>query len=208
MIRLTASNHLRLTVDPRNGAAVRAFDFLNCEGNWVPVLQPADPSDCTANGSAMFPMVPFANRARGNVLRIGSTAVPLSPNTTDPLAIHGYGWQRVWRTKRHDADSCVLVLDADPAMPLCFEARIGVFVGQSEAEFTLDVTNPGSKPIPAGLGWHPYFPHLDRTALRFSCEAFWLEGPDHLPTDSLRVPTELDFSAFRRVPSRHCTQNI
>ncbi len=201
MIELTAGKNLRLTLDPQNGAGVRTLVCLNGKGDWVPVLQPADPADSTASGSAMFPMVPFANRARGNVLQVGTATIRLSPNSADPLAIHGFGWQRPWDVVSQDAESCCLVLRADPGMPLRFEARIRVLVLGNEVEFSLDVTNPGSEPIPVGLGWHPYFPHLDRTTLRFRSDAFWLEGPDHLPTDPLHVPEELDFSASRAVPS-------
>lgn len=201
MIELTASKTLRLSLDPQNGAAVRTFVCLNGKGDWVPVLQPADPADRTANGSAMFPMVPFANRARENVLQIGKASVHLSPNTADPLAIHGFGWQRAWEVVNLDAESCTLVLGSDPGMALSFEARIGVLLDMDEVEFLLDVTNPGPEPVPVGLGWHPYFPHLDRTTVRFDSDSFWLEGPDHLPTDPLRVPKELDFSASRKVPS-------
>lgn len=201
MIELTASKTLCLKLDPQNGAAVRTFACLNGKEDWVPVLQPADPTDSTANGSAMFPMVPFANRARANLLQIGTTAIQLTPNSADPFAIHGFGWQRAWQVINQDAESCVLVLGADPELPLRFEARISVLLVGNEVEFSLDLTNPGHEPIPAGLGWHPYFPHLNRTTLGFSSDAFWLAGPDHLPTDHLRVPAELDFSTSRTVPS-------
>ena len=201
LMDLTGSESLRLTLDPQNGAAVRSFTCLNRKGDWVPVLQPADPADSTADGSAMFPMVPFANRVRGNVLRVGASTFRLTPNSADPLAIHGFGWRRAWEVVDRDAESCVLVLGADPEAPIQFAARIGVRLTGSEAEFSLDMSNPGPKPIPAGLGWHPYFPHLQRTTLSFGSDLFWLEGPDHLPTDHLRVPPELDFSTSRSVPS-------
>ena len=122
-------------------------------------------------------MVPFANRARENVLQIGTTAIQLTPNSADPFAIHGFGWQRAWQVINQDAESCVLVLGADPELPLRFEARISVLLVGNEVEFSLDLTNPGHEPIPAGLGWHPYFPHLNRTTLGFSSDAFWLAGP-------------------------------
>ena len=137
MIELTAGRTLRLTLGPQKGAAVRTFNFLNGKGDWVPVLQPADPADSTANGSAMFPMVPFANRARGNVLQIGAATFRLSPNSADPFAIHGFGWQCARDVVNHDTESCILVLSADPGMPLMFEARVGVHVDRDEVEFSL-----------------------------------------------------------------------
>ena len=200
MIRLVGDETLRLTLDPRNGASVREFDFLNADGDWVPALQPTDPANPSADGAAMFPMVPFANRARGNFLGIGSARIHLSRNTAGPLAIHGFGWQRAWRVVQQDTCSCTLVVDVDRDMPLRFEARIAVKLDREGAEFALEVTNPNPEPIPAGLGWHPYFPQLPGTTLRFDCTTFWLQGPDDLPTFPLRVPPELDFSAARAVP--------
>lgn len=201
MITLVDGGPLRLTVDPQNGAAVWGFDYLNGSGVWVPVLQPADPDDRDAAGSAMFPMVPFANRARGNVLRSGTASIPLSPNTADPHAIHGFGWQHSWRMVKRDTGICRLELDVDPGMPLRFESSITITLVSGGAEFRLEMTNPNAHPIPAGLGWHPFFPHLAGTMLLFDSETFWLEGPDHLPTDSLCVPPELDFSVLRAVPA-------
>ncbi len=200
MIRLVGNGTLRLTLDPQHGASVRDFDFLNAKGDWVPVLRPTDPANPAVEGAAMFPMVPFANRARGNFLEIGSAKIHLLRNTADPLAIHGFGWQRAWCVVQQDTCSCTLVLDVGRDMPLRFEARITVKLDREGAEFTLEMTNPNPDPIPAGLGWHPYFPQSPRTTLQFDCETFWLQGPDDLPTFPLRVPPELDFAAARAVP--------
>ena len=200
MIELAAGG-LCLRLDPQQGAAVRALDIRLPGQGRVPVLQPADPGDATVRGSALFPMVPFANRARGNVLDLGERRISLTPNTEEPLAIHGFGWQSAWQVTRQEADRCSLYLAAAPGWPLRFESRIEIRLAPGAAEFHLGVTNPGPEAIPAGLGWHPYLPHRPGTDLQFRSERFWLAGPDHLPTDPLRVPPELDFAAPRPVPS-------
>jgi aldose 1-epimerase len=64
----------------------------------------------------------------------------------------------------------------------------------------VSLRNEASQSIPAGLGAHPYFPSLPQTTLQFSARHFYLEGPDHLPTDAIFLPPELDFSEGAPLP--------
>ncbi len=200
MIGLHHGDRLRLTIDPARGAGVRSLEWRGEAGSWVPVLQAPAPDNPEAAGSAMFPMVPFANRARGNALIIGDRRIDLAPNWRDPLAIHGWGWQRGWRVVTQGVDHCTLALDPDPALPVRFAAELTVALAGETADFGLAVTNPGHGPIPAGLGFHPWFPHLPGTGLCYSATHFWLEGPGTLPTEALRMPPELDHTTMRPVP--------
>ena len=81
-----------------------------------------------------------------------------------------------------------------------FEAELLATLAGPTATIGLSLTNRHNRPVPMGLGFHPYFPRRDRTTLRFCANYFWLEGPGHLPTDPLRTPRELDFTAPRLLP--------
>lgn len=35
----------------------------------------------------------------------------------------------------------------------------------------------------SGLGFHPYFPHRERTALTFNAKGYWEADEEQLPTD-------------------------
>lgn len=200
MIRLT-SERLRMSLSPRQGAAVTAFE-ARVGGTWQPVLAAPDGSASApaALTGAMFVMVPFANRARDNTLAAGPVHHALRPNTAEPLALHGTGWERPWRVADAGPTHCGLTLSvgADYAFP--FEAVFTVELDGDTARLALTVANPGESVIPAGLGFHPFFPRRADTLLRFGAATFWLEGPDHLPTDPVSIPAELDFSAGRPLP--------
>ncbi len=61
--------------------------------------------------------------------------------------------------------------------------------------------NDAGHEIPAGLGAHPYFPRLPDTTIQFNASHFYLEGPDHLPTEAISLPPELDFSVAANLPT-------
>ena len=197
------SGQFRARVCPEWGASISELDWQGKNG-WQPVLVP-DPDPVgkpPALASALYLMVPFANRARGNQLFANGRKVTLSPNTTDPLALHGTGWERPWDVLAHDNFSCSLRLDVSRATyPFAFAAELHVALRGEEIRIDLALENTDESVIPVGLGLHPYFPKLVDTELRFSAQRFWLEGPGHLPTDPISLPPELDFSRGRALPA-------
>ena len=52
----------------------------------------------------------------------------------------------------------------------------------------LTLTNEGDGPMPAGLGWHPYFPRTPRTTITAAVRAVWLTDDEMMPT-ALAAPT-------------------
>jgi aldose 1-epimerase len=70
-----------------------------------------------------------------------------------------------------------------------------------QLEVSLSVTNFGSRRMPFGMGLHPYWTRTPDVTVRFNATHFWLEGPEYLPTDRIRVPPELDFTSARALPA-------
>ena len=100
------SEQLEARILPEAGAGFAALTWL-AEGGTQPVLQ----GEAGGAGEAFFAMLPFANRARGNQLSApGTSAYTLEPNTSEPLALHGIGWQRPWSVVEAQADRCRLRL--------------------------------------------------------------------------------------------------
>ncbi|MEM9717298.1 MAG: aldose 1-epimerase, partial [Pseudomonadota bacterium] len=201
MIRLETDT-LRLTIDPLNGASIRSFDWKASDDLWVPVFAEVNSADPTANGAACFPMVPFANRARDNLLINGEQTYPLIRNTADKYALHGVGWQRAWSIQSHDAISVRLELEVADGFPFPFNAEMTLVLDGPILNTELSVTNIGASDIPLGLGLHPYVPRLAGTKLTFDAERFWEAADDLLPIKSVPIPSELDFSAPRAMPDR------
>lgn len=200
MIELVSAD-LRALIDPDHGACMRAFELIRPDGARSPVFAPVDPDGSDAFSSALFPMFPFANRARDNVLRIDGRDIPRKPNAHDPLAIHGFAWQFPWSVDDVTDHGCRLSLGAgcDPDFPVAFVQTFEL--GDGVLTISMSVENTGRIAVPMGFGWHPYFPHERGTELRFDARAFWLAGPDTLPTERLAIPPELSFSQPRPVPS-------
>jgi aldose 1-epimerase len=187
---------LRLDLSPDHGASVRQMEFRGACG-WQPVLMPDTAGPEGALSSGLFWMLPFANRARNNLLH----DIALRPNTAEKLALHGTAWQCGWRVEARDVASVSLSLrpgDADG--PFAFSAGLELRLEGASFIAHIWLRNESAHSIPAGLGAHPYFPRLDDTQLQFESSHFYLEGPDHLPTDAISLPPELDFSSAGLLP--------
>ena len=63
--------------------------------------------------------------------------------------------------------------------------------------------NTGNEPIPAGLGFHPYFPRLPDTGLEFVAERIFPQGQDLLPLDPDPLPPDCNFADLMHLPDKH-----
>lgn len=198
MLELSAGR-LRLTVDPERGGLVRSFDVLIASG-WKPVLVSARGELRDAGQSALFPMAPFANRVRDNRLTVGGREIDLMPNTGDPLCLHGWAWQRPWHVAHVAPDHCRLTLRLrEHGYDL--RLRYDMQLTHSDLTLTLGAVNEGAETVPVGLGFHPYFPRLPDTMLRFVARSYWPEGPGYLPTGHDTLPDTADYAQGRHLPS-------
>jgi aldose 1-epimerase len=57
------------------------------------------------------------------------------------------------------------------------------------------VTNTGTQPMPAGLGFHPYFPAREGERLQAGVTGVWLIDDDCLPTTVVEGPWRSDWAA-------------
>lgn len=144
--------------------------------------------------SAVFPLVPYANRIRGGRFDWDGSDVKLPHNfPPETSSIHGMGWQSAWRMVEQRADFCVLVHDHPCLGPLprqspirqwpwSYRATQTVHLEAGGAAITLEVTNLSDTPMPAGLGLHPYFRRRPETRLTFQSDTIALVGEDQIPT--------------------------
>jgi aldose 1-epimerase len=198
-----ASSALSAHVRPDVGACLEAVEVVLPDGRRQPLLlapsrEAADAGD--ALQSAHFAMLPYVNRVRGNVLGVEGRQIPMPPNTSEPLALHGAGWQARWNVLSGDDSHCRMGMEAPPDYPFRFRASQAIHLAGASLRIELGVTNASEQAIPAGLGFHPYFPRDPDTRLRFRAAWFWLEGPGHLPTSAIRVPPELSFGEGAALP--------
>ena len=136
----------------------------------------------------MFPLAPFSNRLSEDVPSDdGPLRLPRYLETSE-FAIHGFAWQLAWDIAQHDAALIELVLDDHTSpWPSRYRAVQQFSLSEGGLEAKLIVTNTGSSPMPAGIGFHPYLPKGDCEAV-MNIASKWEQDADGLPLRE--VPSE------------------
>jgi len=174
---------LEAGVAPAVGAGITHF-FTRAEGRTFHLLRPAPETFDEVRRSACFPLVPFSNRVRDGYFEFQRQRVQLSPNMPGQKhPMHGSGWRRAWTLTTHDDAHAELVLRHTASeWPWTFEARQRVELDEHGLTLTLSVRNLSDHPMPAGLGFHPYFLCDERTTLNADTRWVWLTDDELMPT--------------------------
>ena len=179
-------------VDAERGGLIRT-----CRWRGRDVLVPAKAGAWPEGADAgCFPLVPFSNRIRGAEFSfLGQTIRLPAPAFADPHALHGLGWRRAWHVQPSPANEIVL-LQANPgeAWPWPYEARQTLSVAADQLNLTLSLKNAGTRTMPAGIGFHPYFPRRPDLLVSVGAKGFWkTEAADPgIPTSWVPIAPETD----------------
>ncbi len=159
-----ASDGYAVAVDPARGGRIVSATFRGLD-----VLRPEAGSGAdSALDSACFPLVPFSNRIRHGVFTHQGRRYQLGKNWTgDAHVIHGEGWLRPWEVVAADGSRALLRLRGTGWWPWAYECLQEITVGKQGIGLSLSLRNADTRPMPAGLGFHPYFPCTRQTTLRF-----------------------------------------
>lgn len=196
---------LRASVRPHCGGVVSSLSLAGTD-----ILRPMPAASTVPLDSAMFPLVPYANRIESGRFPWHGTDIQLPRNfPPDPSALHGTGWQSPWQAVEQTSERCVIAYDhAASAWPWDFGAVQTFELRSDEFMVTLEVMNRSSRAMPAGLGLHPYFRRRPETRVFFDARALVLTGEDQIPTGETG-PADLfgDFAAGACLPEKlidHC----
>lgn len=175
-----AGGELTLELLPDLGAAVATLRFQGRD-----VLRPTAAGATDPFDTAAFALVPYANRIEGGRFRAGGREVRLernAPGQAHPL--HGHAWRRPWRVESVARDRAALSFEhAADSWPWRYAATQTLTLQGASLEVRLTLENRDTTPMPAGLGWHPYF-HKGRGALlRAQLEGVWLTDEEQLPSE-------------------------
>ena len=178
MISISGADY-SLDVLPEVGGAIAALRFRG-----VDILRPTPPATDEPFETAAFPLVPFANRIAGGAFRFSGAQVRLAPNAAGQAhPLHGHGWSKPWRVESARKARLAMIFE-HPAgeWPWHYVARQILSLDEEGLEVALSVENRADRPMPAGLGWHPYFVRSARLRLRTRVDAVWLTDEECLPT--------------------------
>ena len=129
-------------------------------------------------GFAAFPLMPYSGPIFGDGFRFGGEWYELSRNVpAEPTATHGEGWIRPWRTEAlsENSDRAWRSTTSRRQAPFLSRGAASCASRVTERRLTVDLklTNRDHRPMPAGLGLHPYFPKAPGTTLKFDCTGVW-----------------------------------
>lgn len=174
------------------------------ENGKIDLLRPSKSDAAGALDSSCYPLVPFGNRVKDNAFSFEGSEYRLSPNTDwDKHYLHGEGWQADWEIIGQTGSSIEMAfVHEGDGTPYRYTAKQGFDIDRNVLTMTLSVENRGEKPLPFGLGWHPYFPLTPATTLMAPSRGFWTEVADWLPGERIATPPDLDFSAPAPLPHR------
>jgi aldose 1-epimerase len=208
-IEILENNFWKLAVHPRLGASPVALEAM-ANGAWQAIMRPTNPALLGGNDSAGFSsynLAPYSNRIKSNKFVFQGREYQMKPNWADEiLTIHGDIRNRelamtrseqaleFWYDSRNVSDSNY---PFDYSFKTRYALEDDVFVSH------LEVQNVGTEPMPAGLGYHPYFvsSFLGSSAapkLQFQASSVYLTDTTRIPDGgSHAIPAELDFSSSK-----------
>jgi aldose 1-epimerase len=178
LIHLRRGNS-KATLLPHLGGSIGGF--------WVgekAVLRPAPAGATNPLDAASFPLVPYANRIAKGRFTFAGEDYTLPRNVAGfEHPLHGLGWIMPWIVEKHDADSALIACAhaADDHWPWDWSATQSFTIEEGALCVTLEVTNRSARPMPCGLGQHPYFVRDPGGALTFDASGVWLNDAGMIP---------------------------
>ena len=140
--------------------------------------------------SSAFPLVPYSNRIRHGRFRFDGRDVVLPRNRPpERHSIHGQGWQGTWTAPEVSVNAALLEFrHAAGAWPWAYRATQRFALSPTRLTVELALLNESEAPMPAGLGWHPYFLRTPGTTLTAPVERIWLTDAEMMPTQLGQSP--------------------
>jgi aldose 1-epimerase len=190
------TNGMRLTLLPGLGGCVGS---LTHKGQDIlrPLAHNAEKSPLQTGG---FPLFPFSGRISDGKFAWNGREITLAPNfLPEAHVIHGQAWHAPWTIAEHSADHAQLVFDYTPGdWPWAYRAEQDFVLRDNGLDVTLRLTNQGNEIMPAGFGWHPYFPRMD-ARVRVPIDRVWMSDEGMIPDRLDAPPASADLTDWRVV---------
>jgi aldose 1-epimerase len=185
-----------LVLAPECGARIVSF---RVEGRDVLRPTSAEGLDSTVPYQfAAFPLMPYSGPIFGDGFRFGAEWHSLARNVSmEPTATHGEAWILPWRIEARSSNSIALAVDYKPkaeAFPFAWRGDMTFTLKPGRLTIEMKLTNRDHRPMPAGLGIHPYFPKASGTILTFDSTGIWPpDAPDAVGMGCGALEPGLDF---------------
>ena len=191
---------------PEAGALVVSLIWVSPSGRATPLLYSPHrraPSRTRPNLFGLWPMVPFANRAFGGVLRDREQTYDLPLNNPNERGtIHGFGWQNAWQVANKTIRSISLTHDLPPGSggPYSYRAQMDIEILDGAARFSMKVENTGDEALPFGMGFHPWFPRMRSTKVFINAKEAVTLSDGKTPASRTSVPVDISLDGSAPLP--------
>lgn len=175
------SDTLEAALSPEMGGRLIRFGLRDGPDILVPTAPHAFPPTNWPRAGA-YPLVPYHNRLSEARVMVEDERVDLTPHPDAvPHTLHGPGHTQPWEAVSHEADRLVMRLEyrKNRHWPWDFEAVQDFRLTQDALRLSISVKNLDRKPMPAGLGWHPYFASVEPVMTDAAIQ--WPHHDDYLP---------------------------
>ncbi|GLQ72208.1 aldose 1-epimerase [Vibrio penaeicida] len=193
---------LRIECSAQHGAAITKGEAKMNE-QWVPFLYSDQSQSGKTNANGMYVLAPFSNRISKGGFEFEGVKHPVNRNVqAEPYPLHGNAWQSEWDLVSQSESQIFYRLDNASCPPFDYDAELKYSIQDNTLNCELKVTNRGSKPLPFGMGFHPWFYRHAGTEVYFEALGIWMEDEEHLPTKHLSLveAANWSFNEFRAVP--------
>ncbi len=175
------TDELDLVISPSNGGGIISFDAFG-----TPVLKQAPDVIAAPSDPAAFVLLPYCNRIAQGRARVGDEFLHLTPAIAgEAHALHGEGWIAEWTVEEQTDRSAILSLCHLPEpghWPWAFDASQHYELAGMRMVHTVCLKNTSDRSMPAGLGFHPYFPRSAADLFTAHVAGKWNVSDDLLPT--------------------------
>ena len=185
-----------LTVAPGFGARMVSFRHAGRD-----LLRPT-PDSVLAKpvvyGFAGFPLMPYSGPLFGPGFSFAGVSYILDRTVREePSATHGDSWIAPFEIRHRTGDALELEMTHEPgpgSFPFRYRGEIRYSLSENGLAILLRVRSRDHRPVPAGLGIHPYFPKPPGTRLRFGSFGVWpADAPEAVALGCQPLSEGLDF---------------
>lgn len=158
---------MQVDVRPDLGAAIERFVWRG-----IDIFRPVPP-DSSVRDMGYFPLTPYSNRiGHGRLPGQGVLRLNFLPQ---PHSLHGFGWERTWQifSRKPHALHLILTHSSDEDWPFNCEKHCEISLDDEALEVRLSLRNTDANSMPAGLGFHPFFPIDRATRLITRVDGMW-----------------------------------
>ena len=205
---------VRAEVWPFLGFNCLRWQVRNPEGSWGDLLYTApdwetNPVPTRSGHPVLFP---FPNRMKDGQFTFAGEKYQLPRNeSTGKHAIHGFTPRNTWRVVGQEVtNDCAAITgqfqlskdlpDALPCWPADFIFSLTYRLSPQSLRVDAIVQNPGTTPLPFGIGYHPYFSiptapdaSVDDMILQTTANSLWVAEASLATGERTPIPNEIDF---------------